>query len=186
MGILGRLLINRYTEGILYRIGNSLLAGSTRYQMRQMEVGENVIVYPGLLTARPENIRLGNGVCINYNATLYAHDNSKIVLDDRVVVAAHVMICSVYHDMEKMGEAFNTQLLEKDVYIGKDVWIGAKSIVLPGVSVGEGAVIAAGSVVTKDVPPFTVVGGVPARKIRVRNGFSDAEDTADTRGSGDK
>jgi len=168
MGILHKLAVNRYTEKILFRLGYALLAGSTGYQLRKMEKGEDVVVYPGLLTARPENIRLGNHVRIDYHVTLYAHDNSKIVLDDWVVIAPHVTICSVYHDTGRMREAFNTELLEKDVYIGKSVWIGARGIVLPGVTVGEGAVIAAGSVVTKNVAPYTIVAGVPARPIRAR------------------
>ena len=62
---------------------------------------------------------------------------------------------------------------EKPVYIGDDVWIGDRVIILPGVHVGDGCVIAAGSVVTKDVPRYTVVGGVPAKVIRER--FSEDE-----------
>jgi acetyltransferase-like isoleucine patch superfamily enzyme len=57
----------------------------------------------------------------------------------------------------------------KKITIEKDVWIGAQAIILPGVKVGEGAIVAAGAVVTKDVPPFAMVGGVPARVIRMRD-----------------
>jgi acetyltransferase-like isoleucine patch superfamily enzyme len=60
----------------------------------------------------------------------------------------------------------------RPVTIGSDVWIGARTLVLDGISVGDGAVIAAGAVVTRDVPPYAVVGGVPARPIRYR--FDDA------------
>lgn len=56
----------------------------------------------------------------------------------------------------------------KQIHIGNDVWIGARAIILDGVSVGNGAVIAAGAVVTKDVPPYTIVGGVPAKNIKLR------------------
>lgn len=52
------------------------------------------------------------------------------------------------------------------IHIGRNVWIGANAVVLPGVSIGDGAVVAAGAVVTKDVPPCTIVGGVPAKKLK--------------------
>ena len=57
-------------------------------------------------------------------------------------------------------------LLPSPIYIGKNVWIGASAVVLPGVRIGDGASVAAGAVVTKDVPPNTVVGGVPARQLK--------------------
>jgi virginiamycin A acetyltransferase len=60
-----------------------------------------------------------------------------------------------------------------DTIVGNDVWIGYEAVIMPGVKIGNGAVIAAKSVVTKDVPPYTVVGGNPARLIKQR--FSDAE-----------
>ena len=56
----------------------------------------------------------------------------------------------------------------RKVTVSSDVWIGARVIILPGVTIGQGAIIAAGAVVTKDVPPFSVVGGVPARVIKFR------------------
>jgi len=81
-----------------------------------------------------------------------------------------VMIYTQNHRFDRidipMIEQGNTE--PKPVVIEDDVWIAARSIILPGVTIGKGAVIAAGAVVTKDVPPYTVVGGVPARKIKLR------------------
>ena len=63
----------------------------------------------------------------------------------------------------------NTQPhIEKDIIVGNDVWVGANSVIVAGVNVGEGAIIAAGSVVTKDVPAYTIVGGIPSKPIRAR------------------
>ena len=73
-------------------------------------------------------------------------------------------------DIPMMRQGFEE---EKPVYIGDDVWIGDRVIILPGVHVGNGCVIAAGSVVTKDVAPYTVVGGVPAHFIKER--FSEEQ-----------
>lgn len=57
---------------------------------------------------------------------------------------------------------------DKPVYIGNDVWIGRRAMIMPGVHIGDGAVIAAGGIITKDVPPYSVVGGVPAKVIKYR------------------
>ena len=73
-------------------------------------------------------------------------------------------------DVERIPEAWDNR---GDIVIGNDVWIGYDAVVLAGVTVGDGAIIAARAVVTKDVPPYTIVGGVPARPIRRR--FSDSE-----------
>ena len=73
-------------------------------------------------------------------------------------------------DVERIPEAWDNR---GDIVIGNDVWIGFEAVILAGVTIGDGAVIAARAVVTKDVPPYTIVGGVPARPIRKR--FPDAE-----------
>ena len=73
-------------------------------------------------------------------------------------------------DVARIPEAWDNR---GDIVIGNDVWIGYDAVVLAGVTVGDGAIIAAWAVVTKDVPPYTIVGGVPARPIRRR--FSDSE-----------
>ncbi|MBZ4191515.1 hypothetical protein K7B07_21555 [Niabella sp. 3A5MI-3] len=66
------------------------------------------------------------------------------------------------------GQIFHSGHDNKKVTIGKDVWIGASCIILPGVTIGDGAIVAAGSVVTKDVAPFTIVAGVPSKEIKKR------------------
>ena len=72
--------------------------------------------------------------------------------------------------MARIPEAWDNR---GDIVIGNDVWIGYEAVVLAGVTIGDGAIVAARAVVTKDVPPYTIVGGVPARPIRKR--FPDAE-----------
>ena len=73
-------------------------------------------------------------------------------------------------DVERIPEAWDNK---GDIVIGNDVWIGYEAVVLAGVTIGDGAIIGARAVVTRDVPPYTIVGGVPAKPIRKR--FSDAE-----------
>lgn len=74
------------------------------------------------------------------------------------------------HNIERTDIPMGQQGMRvSEVVIGNDVWIGMRVIMMPGVKVGDGAVIGAGSVVTKDVPDFAIVGGVPAKVIRYRN-----------------
>ena len=73
-------------------------------------------------------------------------------------------------DVERIPEAWDNK---GDIVIGNDVWIGYEAVVLAGVTIGDGAIVAARAVITKDVPPYTIVGGVPAKPIRKR--FSDQE-----------
>ncbi len=80
------------------------------------------------------------------------------------VISRGTMLCGGTHDLSSQ----RMPLLVGDIDIGKEVFIGARAIVLPGVTIGEGAVVAAGAVVTKDVEPWSVVGGNPARFIKKR------------------
>ena len=107
----------------------------------------------------PKQIRFGEHVFINHSFT--AMSVGGIWLGDRVQIGPHVTIVTDNHDFSK-----RSVLICKPVKIGNDVWIGANVTILPGVTVGENAVIAAGAVVTKDVPPRAIVAGVPAKVIR--------------------
>ena len=108
------------------------------------------------------NIYIGDDVFINFNPTL--QDCTKIEIGNRVLIGPNVGIYTGGHSMEPNNRWFDYTL--KPVYIKDDVWICANAIILPGVTIGEGSIVAAGAVVNKDVPPFTLVGGNPARKIR--------------------
>jgi acetyltransferase-like isoleucine patch superfamily enzyme len=101
--------------------------------------------------------RLGSGF-FNYDAQILC--NCQIVIGDRCMFGPGVMIRDD-DEHEVIGS-----IRKAPVVIGNDVWVGARSIILKGVTIGDGAIVAAGSVLTKDVPPRTIVGGVPARVIR--------------------
>lgn len=108
-----------------------------------------------------KNIHLGRDVFVNAGCKF--QDQGGIYLGDRVLVGQNVVLATLNHGMDP---AHRGDLIPAPIHIGNDVWIGANATVLPGVTIGDGAVVAAGAVVTRDVEPLTVVGGVPARPLK--------------------
>ena len=107
-------------------------------------------------------IRIGNNTVINRFCVLDGRATIKIGND--VNISQYVLIQTLSHDYDSQDFA----VIEKPVYINDNVWIGARAIILPGVNIGEGAVVGAGAVVTKNVEAFTIVVGNPARVIGER------------------
>lgn len=119
---------------------------------------------------KPENIFLGKNVFIGPHAHWDATD--KIIIGDGVIFAPKVTVYTRTHNFnsDDLGALpFDDKILVAGVFVDDYVWIGSHVIILPGVKIGKCAVIAAGAVVTKDVPEFAVVGGNPAKIIKYRN-----------------
>ena len=133
-----------------------------RYALR-MKIGTGTSIHWQARFFEPSGIQIGNDCVIGNNNFL--DGRRGIVMGDRVVTSAEVMILTLHHDIDSPD--FRT--VGGPVVLGDYVFVGARAIILPNVQIGEGAVIAAGAVVTDDVPPYTVVGGVPARFLRIRN-----------------
>ena len=108
-------------------------------------------------------VKFGKGVFINHSAIFSA--SGGIEFEDGVMLAPGVRIATINHDMNER----HTKYTYGKVLIKKNAWIGMGATICPGVTVGEYAVVAAGAVVTKDVPDFAVVGGVPAKVIRYQD-----------------
>ncbi|MBS1581612.1 MAG: sugar O-acetyltransferase [Bacteroidetes bacterium] len=106
-------------------------------------------------------IRIGRNVFINHGCTFL--DMGGIVIEDDVLIGPKVSLITENHPLDP---ADRRALIAKPITVRRNAWIGAAATILPGVTIGENAVVAAGAVVTKDVPPGTVVGGVPAQIIR--------------------
>jgi acetyltransferase-like isoleucine patch superfamily enzyme len=124
----------------------------------------------GFCAFHGRNIKIGDGTYIGRNAEFHAGDNSRMDIGDNVFFGPSVYIDTHMHNFSRTDIPMKRQgRTEKDVFIGNDVWIGAKVVVLNGITIGEGAVVGAGAVVTKDVEPFTIVGGIPAKVIRKRD-----------------
>lgn len=137
-------------------------------------VGANVSVGDGTIIGFGDNIHVGNNVSINYRCIL--NDCNSIVIGNDVLIAPGVQINTASHPTqlsERLTPEWNSasgeyrwRTFAKPVVIGDGCWIGANATIIGGVTIGDGAVIAAGAVVTEDVEPNTVVGGIPARKIK--------------------
>lgn len=110
-----------------------------------------------------EHIRIGARVSIN--AFVHIWGQGGLAIGDDTLIASHVSLTTLTHDLAAVGRYGDT-LVPKPITIGRNVWIGAHATILPGVTIGDHAVIGAGAVVTRDVPAQTVVAGVPARSLR--------------------
>jgi acetyltransferase-like isoleucine patch superfamily enzyme len=126
------------------------------------KVDESFSLIPPFYTTGGENIRVGRNVFINQNCTMY--DLGGIDIADDVMIGPNVNIITSGHPIEPARR--RDGVTAKPVVIERNVWIAAGVTIIGGVTVGENSVVAAGSVVTKDVPPNTLVGGNPARIIR--------------------
>ncbi len=130
------------------------------------EVGENCYVEPPLQANWGIHTHLGNNVYANFNLTLV--DDTHIYIGDDVMLGPNVTLATAGHpidpEIRKQATQFNIPIT-----IGSNVWVGANTVVLPGVSIGENSVIGAGSVVTKDIPADVVAVGNPCRVLRPIN-----------------
>lgn len=125
--------------------------------------GETVSVQPGFNCDNGKNIHVGEEFSANYNVTIL--DIAPVHIGDYCMIGPNVLITTVGHPHSQMKRR-NKIAQAWPVKIGDDVWIGGNAIILPGVTIGNNVIIAAGAVVTKDVPDNCVVGGIPARKIK--------------------
>ena len=132
------------------------------YKLAGMKIGKGSRIHIGARFFDPGNIAIGNGTIVGDNALLDGRD--KLTIGSHVDIASSVMIYNSEHDVN--SEDFHATT--GSVTIEDYVFIGPRVIILPGVRIGQGAVVAAGAVVTKDVEEYIVVGGVPAEKIGER------------------
>jgi len=125
-------------------------------------VDDSFMLIPPFYTTGGPDITVGRNVFVNQNCTFY--DLGGLDIGDDVMIGPNVSLITLGHPIEPSRR--RAGVTAKPIVIGRNVWIAAGATVIGGVTVGENSVVAAGSVVTRDVPPNTLVGGNPARVIR--------------------
>lgn len=149
---------NRVKRRILIRFGASvgknvsiardvLIRGGTTGAWKYLKIGNNVAIAKGVVLTPRGGLEIGDNVLIGYDCKVLTANHTIPPRPEPIMSSGHIM---------------------KRIRLENDCWIASHSVILPGILVGEGAIVGAGSVVTKDVPPFSIVAGNPAKKIKDR------------------
>ena len=165
-----KVLLNMFTP-IFWRQSFDFLAELTlenAYALRVMKRGKSTPISASARFNHPRNITIGDRSNINRNCMIWAGDTAKVIIGKDCLTGPGVTIIASKYHVTGQNTIRSYPAYERDIIIGDDVWLGANVVVLPGVKIGNGAIVGAGSVVTKDVEPYTVVVGIPAVKLKDR------------------
>ena len=165
--------------------------GDGKFDVRDFKaIGKNVILEQGILVFNPENISIGDSVYVGHNTILKGYHKNELRIGDHTWVGQMCflhsaggidignavgigpcvkILTSTHLDSNLSKPLISNDLKFSPVVIGDGCDIGIGTILLPGVTVGKGSIVGAGSVVTKDVEPYSIVAGNPARLLRKRN-----------------
>lgn len=159
------------TKKLLLKMNNATEPEEIRSILSQItgtEIHESVTVFTPLYINYGKHTKIGKNVFINFDCVFL--DLGGIVIDDNVLIAPKVSLLTEGHPSSIEDRH---SLIPKPIHIKKNVWIGANATILQGVTIGENAIIAAGSVVSKDVPENAIVGGIPAKILKKINTTSN-------------
>src|SRR5436190_17015449 len=152
------------TKKLLVQMNGSSDPAEIRELLSQITgstIDESVAVFTPLYINYGKHTKIGKNVFINFDCVLL--DLGGITIEDNVLIAPKVSLLSEGHPISPNERQ---SLVPGRIHVKKNAWIGAGATILPGVTVGENAVVSAGAVVSKDVPANTIVGGVPAKQIK--------------------
>ena len=145
------------------------------YRLVFKSAGKKLIIYPNVYIIFSHKISVGRRVAINVGT--YIDGRGGVTMGDNILIGPNCVISSTGHGTESTKIPMAEQAVQYgEIKIGNDVWLGANVFVRMGVTINDGCIIAAGSVVTTDVPPYSVYGGVPAKLISQRKDKSIGTD----------
>ena len=159
------LIYTHFVSKIPYSVGDKIRKLITKRLFKEVGVGTSISTNVKLLC--PQQICIGKRVGIPNNVTLDGRGGLEIG-DDTMVGFESIILTSTHNSNRRDIPIREQGMFRAPIRIGTDVWIGARVIILPGVTIGDGAIIGVNAVVTKDIPPNTIVGGVPAKFIKER------------------
>ncbi|WP_417359368.1 sugar O-acetyltransferase [Galbibacter sp.] len=152
------------TKELLVRMNNSSDPSEIRALLSNItnsEIDQSVNVFTPLYINYGKHTKIGKNVFINFNCTIL--DLGGVTIEDGVLIAPNVNLLSEGHPIAPQDRQ---TLVPGPILIKKNAWIGANATILPGVTIGENSVVAAGAIVSIDVPDNVIVGGIPAKVIR--------------------
>jgi len=165
---------------LVYRIANLHRLDAVKrfrgwhYRGLLARAGTNLRVAEQVMINNPGMVSVGDNCYIGTGAQFYPW-NAPITLGNNVLIAAGVRMITRKHGFAEIDHPMGAQgYTNAPIVVEDDVWIGFGTVVLPGVTIGRGSIVGAGAVVTRDVEPYSIVGGVPARLIRRREPVSEA------------
>lgn len=154
-----------YVSLAVFECGWLPVSGIKVWLLRQFgaRIGQGVVIKPHVRIKNPWRLAIGDYCWIGQNVWI---DNlADVVIGDHACLSQFVYLCTGSHDHRRV----TFDLDAKPICVGSGAWLGARSTVLPGVTIGANAILAGGSVATKDIPPAVVAGGVPAKTIAERS-----------------
>jgi acetyltransferase-like isoleucine patch superfamily enzyme len=131
-------------------------------------LGSGTKISPTAFLKYPEQIRIGDHSFVNHMCSIWASPGGAITIGDNVLLGPGAAVISSNHGIAAADLIRRQPGRDAPIHIGDDVWLGAYVVVTAGVSIGNGAVVGAGAVVTSDLPPMSISGGVPARVLGYR------------------
>lgn len=136
------------------------------YKVAGVKIGQGSTIHMWASFFQPTNIEIGEDSIIGDH--VFLDGRAKLKIGNHVDIASSVMIYNSEHNINESNFADMDKVVEDEVSVGNYVFIGPRAIILPGVKIGDGAIVAAGAVVTKNVEDYKIVGGVPAKEIGER------------------